>query len=372
MSENSNLELDNIIDPNPMFTDEELELLSKTEQEKNTDTDADDGQNPPEEPPTPQIEEGEEPTPEPPVEGGTPAPQAEDSGKTDDKPLSPVEEYYNYLLEKGVITPPEDFKFDGTEEALEEIFEVSESFKQQMAVQEFLESLPPDYAEAIVYAARTGQPLNAYLESNNTIDFSQVDITDTATQKEVIRSYYKIQNPNFSDEKIDKFISRLQDEDLEGEAEEAIDYLAGYQQQLAEAQRMQQEQLAQQAQEQYVEYQTSVNSAIDQSDFIKGRRKNQLKAFVWNEIERGDGVDTDVNRKIQQLAANPDHYVTFLDLLYDYNPEQGFNFNKIIEQGKAQATTSFRRSLADRLNSARTTVANRKPIDPNQNAQQEN
>lgn len=370
MSDNNTNELDNIIQDESPFTAEELELLVKNDPSKE-DND-------------PKINDDVATEIQPEIMAPASA-ESQDDGKINEGTQQPkdgvspsaqeqneIEVYYNYLIETGALTPPEDFEFDGSEEGLKEAIQFSEQYKQEQAIVRFVESLPADYAEAIRFAAQTGQPLNAYLQNTSTIDFSSLDLEDLDTQKEVIRSYYKIQNPSFSDEKIDKFLARLPEQDIQGEAEEALDYLAQFQQAIAEQQRVQQEKAAEQALEQYAQYQQSVNSAIDESDFIQGRRKNQLKAFVWNEIQRDDTVDTEVNRRIQSLASNPEHYVMFLDLLYDYDPEKGFNFAKIIDQGKKQATTDFRRSLSNRLNSARGSVSNRTPIDPQVNKQPEN
>ena len=383
MSDNNTNALDNIIEPaGPSFTDEEIELLkSDSREEDNQDADkTDDGDITNVEPEIiddtstaddPQQGDQSDNIVEPEVDGDKQ--DKSDTSTSGDDEKSAVEVYYEYLLERGAITPPEDFEFDGSEEALEEAIKITEQQKQQEAIEKFISNLPEDYVDALAYAARTGQPLTDYLENNTTVDFESLDLNDETTQKEVIRSYYKILNPNFTDDKIEKFISRLPEDALEGEAGEAIDYLAQYQQALTEQQRLQEEQEAQKAQQQYVQYQQAINSAIEDSNFVQGRRKNQLKAFVWNEVQREDGMaDTDVNRKIMQLASNPEHYVTFLDLLYDYNPENGFNFNKIIEKGKTQATTSFRRSLEERLKDTRGTMKGRKPVDPQVNQQPEN
>jgi type II secretory pathway pseudopilin PulG len=226
-----------------------------------------------------------------------------------------------------------------------------------------LNQLQPDFQEVIRYAINGGQSMKDFVNSFKSIeDYSSYDTSEEEHQLRLINDYYKL-TTNFDDNKIQKFIDAIQDSgDLETEAIDAQNYLLDYEKnrrQALEEQQRQQREAAEEAQRQQRE---ALDEAIQKSSDVQGRRKNSIRAFLFNPIKRGSNVDTDFNRKFNAIASNPEHMVLLADLLYDYSPEKGFNFSRYESKGKNKAAKDIKKALDQKLNS--TVVKGRKTPTP--------
>lgn len=304
--------------------------------------------------PTPEPDPEPEPTPEPspePEPGNDPDPEPEPG---EGEPNSLVA-YYETLKEQGLIKVEDDYEFDGTSETFNELIEESKTEIVRDGLAEWFDNLQPDFQEVIRYALSGGQSMKDFVNSYKNIeDYSALDTTDEDHQLKLIRDYYKL-TTNFDDKKIKRFIDAIEDSgDLEVEAIDAQNYLQDYQSNQRKALEEQQRQQKEAELEKAKEQRDALDEAIQSSSVVQGRRKNSIRAFLFNPIKRGSQTETDFNRKFNAIASNPEHMVMLADLLYDYSPEKGFNFSRYESKGKNKAAKDIKKALDQRLN---TTIA---------------
>jgi len=133
----------------------------------------------------------------------------------------PIDGYYNFLKEYGVLDVPEDFKFEGTPESMEEAMEVTKRNMTAKVSQAIWEHLPDDFKPLLEYGLNGGKSLQEYLRAYNTeVDLENIDLSEEVNQKAIIREYYKQTTPK-NDEQIERMLTRL--ESMGGLDEEADD-----------------------------------------------------------------------------------------------------------------------------------------------------
>lgn len=275
---------------------------------------------------------------------------------------------FKFLVENNVFTAPEGFEFDGTPEKLEEAIEITRNQLAEQAFNALWSKLPQDYQAALRHGLAGGNNIRDFVSRYSpSLDYNNIDLNSVDTQKEVLREYYK-KTTKYDDDKINRFIARLEvSDDLLPEAEDAVEYLK---ENLKEEQeRLLQEQEQQRiAQEQAMEEaRQNVIKTIQELPEINSRRKNSLQAFIYNPITRGDRTDTDLNRAIANIQANPSHFVQLADILMDYNPEKGFDLSRFEKRGESSAATKFQKKLEESLSDVTSAVRRGKTTAPAKN-----
>jgi hypothetical protein len=304
-----------------------------------------------------------------------PSEETEESEETDETPSTQnVDELakanYEFLVKNNIFTPPEDFEFDGTPEALQQVQEATRQSYANEAFQALWQKMHPDFQQALSYAANGGTSIeefyNMYKDTPESI--ANMDLESEDNQRKALRLYYE-KTTKYTPDKINKFIERLEKTgDLKVEAEDAIDYL---QENLREEQRRFQEQQAQQLREQQEQAEANRAQILDiikESSSIKDKRKNKIKAFLFNEIQDEQGhKDTMFNTRVRQVFATPEHLVQFADLLSTYDPKSGFDLSRYEERGSTKANIKFQEELEESLAKTQRKLKGAPPTAPNQN-----
>lgn len=285
-----------------------------------------------------------------PVDEPNPDPTPVDAGDDDPEPDPEVDEaakaYYEYLVENDVIHVPDDFVFDGTVDGIQKALDATKEYQRNSVKEELWNGLADDFKPLLEYGLMGGSSLEEYLATYGPSDIENVDISDPISQKAVINYYYKTVNPNYSDERIDKMVARLEEMgSLEEEAQDAVDYLAEMRDEqkrtfLEKEKQRQAEEAAAAAQ-----YAETIQSAVDTSnydDMLKGRIKSML--FNPNTQQQ------EFERKLNAVWNNPSHFIQLVALLADYNEQSGFTYDRIKKQLKSESNRNFQTLVVDKLN----------------------
>ena len=348
--ENEANDITTIVDPveeKPIETEIETETEEETEEEEIEETEE-------------TVEETEEETKPEPEETET-----EVEEESEDTEENSIQNYYDHLKENNFLMLPDDYKFDGTAENLEEAFKQSEEAKLEAVKTAVVNSIPEDGKHLLKYLVSGGN-LQEYVKTALPIDADSMDLNNVSHQRKIVAEHFR-QTTNYKDEKIEKMLNRLADMDaLQETAEESLPELkeieTNKQQQLADNQEQAQHQAKLKAQEDKNNFQ----KAIVDTQFIPGKRKNKVKAFMFNEISRDGNTNTDYNRVLSQISSKPEHVVQLADILMDYSTEKGFSMERFERRGKSKANTSFRKSLEAKID-PKSKVSGKSNIKPEEN-----
>lgn len=304
---------------------------------------------PTEEPPI--TEPTDPPTEEPPIE----EPPAEKESE-DDPSIQISTNYFEFLKDFNVLDLPEDFKFDGTPEALEKALTITKESALKKAEESLLSRLPDDFKPLLQYGLAEGKDLNAYLSTfSKEVDYESAPVESLEDQRKIVYESFKLTS-KYDDEKILKMIKSLEvSGDLEDAAKEAKEDLVNFQKSrrdnfVAEQKRLQEEQAAK-----YEEYKTSMFESIDKTPH-DSLRKNRLKQVLFSPIERGNVKSTEFNFNLESIFDTPEHLVQLAELIADYNPKIGFNFDRLKNQLKSASATEFKKNVLEKLDTTQTKV----------------
>jgi chemotaxis protein histidine kinase CheA len=239
--------------------------------------------------------------------------------------------------DKDFLDLPEDFEFKGTEDSLKEALEVS---KTRIA-EKTRENIVAGFQD-FVYK-NLEQIQNTY----NTVDFEQVDLSDEATQKEVVKYYLK-KTTKFKDEQIEKKVNQLEQfAELEDEAKTALD-------ELKVLDKEEKAQLARQAADYEVAQAKARQDAdklfrktLKETDEVSGIKINKDRVFnsLYNTIKLEDGtVTTSFNKNLQEVLSDPTKTIFLAHLL-----ENNFELNKIED---TKVNTKAAKVLKEKLRQA--------------------
>lgn len=299
------------------------------------------------------------------TQGGNPPSEEEEEEEEEETESknSDLEAYYETLNEYGVLDPGEDFEFDGTPEAMEEAINRTYSNMSRKAAEALSQKLPPQFRELLSYGLQGGRSVEEFLEvhGKGEIDLDNVDLSTVENQRKVVKQYYRETSPH-KEEKINRLVDRLFDtNDLETEAEEAVEYLKDIRKKRKEEfkqQQLEQQRAKEEAQRQKME---ALASAIDDNPGIQGKRKNSVKSFFFNEYTNDKGERyTKYIKTLQDIASNTEHLAQLGDILLDYDKKKGFSFDRFERKGKSKAISNFQASLEDKISSARSKVKGKK------------
>lgn len=299
---------------------------------------------PPVTPPEEDLDEAQNDPPkaEEPVEPQDP-PKDEGTGSEE------MQATYDLLKSTGYLDVPEDFEFDGTPEKMEEAIQLSESNKYKKVANDLWNRLPDDFKPVLQYALAGGSSVQEFLAAQN-YDLDDSDISEPEVQKQVVEQYYKLISKQ-SDEKIKKQIRRLEDMgDLEEEAGEAIEYLKNFKQERQQQLLLQAEAEAERRKEEAEAQLQAITKAIGGFE-AEEERKNRIKSFFFGQVKDQGRVTTQFDKVVTTLKNNPEHLVQLADILLEYDPSKGFNFERFTRKGKTQANKDFKQTLEEKITS---------------------
>lgn len=272
----------------------------------------------------------------------------DDEDDSDENDSDVLTAYYEQLKESNFLEVPKDFEFDGSEEKFQEALTLSKNSLKDKALEEFWNELPMELKDAFNYTAQTGKGLRSYLEEADK-DYSKIDVSTKDAQREALRDYYK-QTTKYGEDKIEKFIKRIEDSgDLEEEALDAVEQLVGLKEEREET-RLAKEKLAKkQEDENFKAYKESMEKAIVNSKVISKKDQNKLKSFMFNVVTVNGEQTTKRNKIIKDIYSNPEHEAELAALLWNYDPDKGFDYSYITNKHKSETVSSIKKSLNKKL-----------------------
>lgn len=259
-----------------------------------------------------------------------------DSSEQEDVDESAVA-YFEYLKENNILDLPEEFKFDGTAESVQEALKVTDQRKEAKAYQTIWNHLPDDFKPLLDYGLRGGKSLQEYLDVYAADNFDNYDLTDPISQKLVIEQYYRLMNPTATDDKISKWVERREQlGNLEEEAADALEFIKEKQEEnrrnfLAEQEQRQQAELkSKQAAEENLKNSISKFEA----DSLRKSRLQQLFFTPNKDVSEFD-------EKLDHIYSNPEHLVQLGDIIADYDPRIGFTYDRLKRKFKTDSNKKF-------------------------------
>jgi len=284
-----------------------------------------------------------------------------DSDSDDDTVDETAEAYFNYLKEVAVLDVPDDFKFKGNADSIQEALTLTKKNLTAKVAQNIWNSLPDDFKPLLEYGLNRGQNLKDYLEAVKLTDVEALDLGDDISRKAVIKSYYRILSPKLDDAQLDKRVEKLAEiGDLEEEAQDALEYLKTHRQEQKDA-LVQKAKAEQEAQLETLRKEiTDVTALIDSSDEFDINRKNRLKTFLFTPTSQNT---TGFEATLDSVYENPQHKIQLANILADYDPKQGFNFEKLQKKLQTKATQSLKELMNSKLDPKTQTKGSSKKAD---------
>lgn len=270
----------------------------------------------------------------------------------DDKPIDEIDEtavsYFNFLKEYNVLNTDEDFEFDGSADAIERALNQTKNNTVKQVRDEIWNQLPDDFKPLLEYGLKGGTSLQDYLSTFKEVDYDELDIEDTISQKQLVKDYYK-QYSNYSDEKIEKFINNLEkSEALKEAAEEALIDLKEYKE-TAKANFIANQEAIRLKEQQEIAAATAELEATLSSYTQDTKRVERLKHFIFSPIREANTTTTEFSKVLSNIEKNSTHLIQLADILADYNPNTGFSFERIKKQLKSESAKSFRELLDSKI-----------------------
>lgn len=261
--------------------------------------------------------------------------------------------YVEFLKQNNLIVLPEDLEFTGKPEDLEKIFEHTKVAREEEAIDKVFSALPEDFKPLFDYALAGGTSLKDYLSVHINDGVNDLDLTKVEDQKKIIARHYKA-TTEFNDEKINRLVSLISDEDdLRLEAEECYRELST----IKEAEKvalLEQAQRDRESAKQKAEQQTlALTKAVDTTSTIHPQRKQKVRSFFFDPINVEGNTTTGFNYAVQSILANPEHQAQLADILLEYNPASGFSGERLEKRFKSRAASSFQETLEKALNPKR-------------------
>lgn len=288
------------------------------------------------------ITDSEPPEPADPIDVSDPEP-ADDEYKD----LNIYAQHYHILKASGLIDSQEDVNIEDAD-SLVEVIEKAKSNIFEQTANSMWEALPDDFKPLLEYALAGGNDLKKFLSTaEQKLNYEEIDLSTAENQKAVIREFYK-KTTNYSDDRINKLIDKAALTDsLYEDAEESLNELKEIS--AAELAKLAQEQAAQQEAQRIKEEQMRKVFAdtIEKVEFIPKDRKGKVKGYLLN-VQVYDGEpDTQFNRTLKMISANPEHLVQLADVLMSYDEKKGLTLDRITKIESTKAT----KSLKDKLQS---------------------
>lgn len=270
----------------------------------------------------------------------------EDSGTAVD-----LNEFFTTLKDSNYLTVPDDFTFDGTTDSLAEAIDLTyESFKKS-AQESLLNSLDEDSRLALKFALTYKKPIYSFYEETEVepFDFSTIDLDELENQQEVVRTYLK-KTTAFSDNKIENQIKSLsQSGEIVSEAKEYLGELIAFQEKERQELDTKIEQQRQKDRDDLLKWKEDRVNIIKAYKDADDTRKAKLKAFVVNEVytDRSKAPVTELVQVLRMINNNPEHYIQLADVLMDYSPEKGIDYDRLTKRLNTKITSSLKDKLDD-------------------------
>lgn len=258
--------------------------------------------------------------------------------------------YVEFLKQNDLVVIPEDLEFTGQPDQLQKIFEHTKASQAASAVDNLFNALPDDFKPLLDYALKGGKSLTDFLDVYGNDPLATADLTKVEDQRKIIAQHYKATS-NYSDEKINRLVSLITDEDdLRVEAEDCYRELTDIRAR-EQADLITRAEEAAKEQERKVQEQTmALATAVETTTTIHPQRKQKVRSFFFDPVNVGGKTTTGFNYAVQSILSNPEHQAQLADILLEYDPNKGFSSERLERKSKSRATESFQALLDKTLN----------------------
>lgn len=247
--------------------------------------------------------------------------------------------YFDFLKQNNLLAVGDDFEFDGSAEKLQEAHDATIQTYKESAYGAIMSALPENLQGLLQYALAGGDDYDQFLNQS-----ASFDIESVAGQEAVIRYFYK-NTANWDDKKIDRYISKLDEEELSEEAQDLNIQIDEANKDAQKAVVQAEEDRKKVAIESHKALQANIAQTIDKAGYIEQSRKANIKNFMFNPIRRADGSLTEYSRVLQSIQSNPDHLAQLADLLFDYDKDKGISYQRFEKSAKTTLTKDLKRHL---------------------------
>ncbi len=276
----------------------------------------------------------------------TPDGDPNEQGKGDDQKSTLSEEaddqaiaYYEVLKEQGLIAEPDDYKFDGTFQSLQQLSEYTYQQQYQLAQNQLMNSMPERLRDIVDAGLKGVDDIDQLLNLSKQININ-IDLEKEENQKALIREELSKTLPiDMLEEVLESYVDRGK---LKDEAERILNTRKANITNQVEQMKLQAEQQKLYEQQQMQQFQTSLQNELNSQEWAGNRKKvvlNELTGTV-------QGVPI-IEAKLQNILSNPKHVLVLADFLSYYD---GQNFKlgeyKKVESQEAQ---NLKDSWASRL-----------------------
>lgn len=272
----------------------------------------------------------EDNTPEPPVDNNTTVPPANNPEPPVDDPNATTED----PTEADVIEAEQvGLFFDALGNSLGWNMDEIDEKDRPLTVDQLTdymkavvtENSKPEYADDRIqaldeYVRNGGKFEDFYQRQQQALSLDNIDLEDESNQKAVVREL--MQRSGYTDEQINKKISRYEDSDmLYEESEDALDRLKQLRQAEVEEAKRQQEELAKQQEEQSKAFFNSVSTEINQLTDIRGiaipkEDRKALFDYIFKVDQNGQSQYTkDFNKNLSKNLIESAYFTMKADTL---------------------------------------------------------
>lgn len=254
---------------------------------------------------------------------------------------------FNFLKEKRALYLPDDYEFDGSEEAFEKALNTSRELSEKTTFEGLLQALPEDYRDTIIFGLQTGRPLNEFLEYTKSFNLESLDLNQHSDQVRLLQRYYT-QVAQFNPDRASKLIETLEKTgELQSAALEYYEEIKNLEHTRAQELILEEQNRREANARKAYENRTRLTNAIDSTPIINDSRRNTVKAFLFNEVARGNEIDTMYNRTLKSIQNNPEHIAQLADILLDYDPNKGIVLDRFNNQVKSNTVKSIKQQLQE-------------------------
>lgn len=286
------------------------------------------------------------------VETQVPDTNEEEVQEESEDSKSQVELVYDIMSKSGLLTLPEEFKFDGSVDKLAEALDITKQNMQLEMAQNLWDKLPDNFKVLLEYGLAGGTDLNKVTEVvEGQVDTSKLDVENEKDQRYIVETYLK-KTTKFTQDKINKRINMLYESDmLEDEANDNLKELKAFQEEerkkLVQSE-IDRKQLEKEELTKAYEVFTDITSKLD----IAEPRKKQILQAVWDTAKYDGKNNTSLVEHIDnQIRNNPEHFAQLVNIYLDYDPKEGFkDVGKSNRKATTNAAKNLRNTLQDLLN----------------------
>jgi len=255
--------------------------------------------------------------------------------------------FIEIMAETGVLDLPENAEIGDSAEDLVEAFETTVNKRISQGIEEYKESVPELAKSFLEYLENGGDPKRFIEAQTGPIDLTNIDITDEANQKMLIREHLKSQD--YTNEEIKEILQDYEDSLLlEKQAKVAVKKLEAIQSKQTEILLKQQEAEVREREKALKEYVSDIQRIIKESKEIAGLEipEAEKKTFE-NYLFKRDKAGLTAYQK--DLQENPNK--TQVELAY--LKFKKYDFAKAAKKGENAAARKIRETV---LSKTETTV----------------